>query len=75
MYEYVRTTNLETMEKIMIKFSCYPKIVGERFGLGSTEFTYCYNKSYYDNLKLDCLKNHFIIGINENLTLISLDIE
>ena len=59
LYEYVRITNFQIIEKKMIKFSCYPKIVGERFRLGWAEFTPCYSKSYYDNLKLDSLKNHF----------------
>ena len=51
LYEDVRTAIGEAMEKKITKFSCYPKIVGGRFGLGSAEFTPSMAKAIYDNLK------------------------
>jgi pyruvate-ferredoxin/flavodoxin oxidoreductase len=44
------------------------KIVGGRYGLGSKEFNSSMAKAVYDNLKLDKPKNHFTIGIEDDVT-------
>ena len=44
-----------------------PKVVGGRYGLSSKEFTPAMVKGVYDNLALDTPKNHFTIGINDDV--------
>ncbi len=48
-------------------------IVGGRFGLSSKEFTPAMIKAVLDNLTADEPKNHFTIGINDDVTGTSLD--
>ncbi|EAZ90346.1 pyruvate:ferredoxin (flavodoxin) oxidoreductase [Crocosphaera chwakensis] len=50
-----------------------PKIVGGRYGLSSKEFTSAMVKGVFDNLTLDNPKNHFTIGINDDLSHTSID--
>ena len=49
-----------------------PRVVGGRYGLSSKEFTPAMVKAVYDNLKLDNPKDHFTIGINDDVTHTSL---
>ncbi len=51
-----------------------PVIVGGRYGLGSKDFTPSMVKAVYDNLKIDKPKNHFTVGINDDVTNTSLEI-
>ena len=48
------------------------KIVGGRYGLSSKEFTPAMVKGIYDELKKEEPKNHFTIGINDDVTHTSL---
>ena len=48
------------------------EIVGGRYGLGSKEFTPTHVKAVFDNLKLDAPKNHFTVGIVDDVTNTSL---
>ncbi len=57
-----------------LKFN-YPKITGGRYGLSSKEFTPAMVKSVFDNLDKEKPKNHFTIGINEDVTNSSLDFD
>ncbi|MBK7094997.1 MAG: pyruvate:ferredoxin (flavodoxin) oxidoreductase [Saprospiraceae bacterium] len=50
-----------------------PKIVGGRYGLSSKEFTPGMVKSVYDELKKENPKNHFTIGIKDDVTFTSLE--
>ena len=50
-----------------------PRIVGGRYGLGSKEFTPAMVKGVFDELKKAQPKNHFTIGINDDVTHTSLD--
>ncbi len=50
-----------------------PKIVGGRYGLSSKEFTSAMVKGVFDNLALDNPKNHFTIGIKDDLSNTSID--
>ncbi|MCT7977318.1 pyruvate:ferredoxin (flavodoxin) oxidoreductase [Laspinema olomoucense] len=50
-----------------------PKLVGGRYGLSSKEFTPAMVKAIYDNLSQAKPKNHFTIGINDDVTHTSLD--
>ncbi len=54
-------------------FAKYPKITGGRYGLSSKEFTAAMVKGIYDEMKKDNPKNHFTIGINDDVTNTSLD--
>lgn len=52
-----------------------PSVVGGRYGLSSKEFTPAMIKAVYDNLKLDRPKNHFTVGINDDVSHTSLDFD
>ncbi|MDH7605683.1 MAG: pyruvate:ferredoxin (flavodoxin) oxidoreductase, partial [Melioribacter sp.] len=54
-------------------FEKMPKIVGGRYGLSSKEFTPAMIKAVFDNLKSDNPKNHFTVGIIDDVTFTSLD--
>jgi pyruvate-ferredoxin/flavodoxin oxidoreductase len=49
------------------------KVIGGRYGLSSKEFTPAMVKGVLDELKKAQPKNHFVIGINEDVTHSSLD--
>lgn len=63
----------EGMEKGWNNFQTMPKIVGGRYGLSCKEFTPSMVKAVFDNLKLDAPKNHFTVGINDDVYHSSLD--
>ncbi len=50
-----------------------PKMIGGRYGLSSKEFTPAMVKGIYDELGKDAPKNHFTIGINDDVSFSSLD--
>ncbi len=52
-----------------------PKLVGGRYGLSSKEFTPAMVKAVFDNLALPKPKNHFTIGINDDVSNTSLDFD
>jgi len=49
-----------------------PTIVGGRYGLSSKEFTPAMAKAVFDNLTIKAPKNHFTIGINDDVSHTSL---
>jgi pyruvate-ferredoxin/flavodoxin oxidoreductase len=49
-------------------FKVMPRIIGGRYGLSSKEFTPAMVKAVYDELKKDKPKNHFTIGILDDVT-------
>src|SRR4051812_13897056 len=49
------------------------RVVGGRYGLSSKEFTPAMVKAVYDNLKNPEPKDHFTVGINDDVTHTSLD--
>ncbi len=51
-----------------------PLIIGGRYGLGSKEFNPCMAKAVFDNLDSDQPKNHFTVGINDDVTHTSLEV-
>jgi pyruvate-ferredoxin/flavodoxin oxidoreductase len=55
------------------KFAGLPRVVGGRYGLSSKEFTPGMVKGVFDELKKDQPKNHFTIGIVDDLSHSSLD--
>ena len=52
-----------------------PKIIGGRYGLSSKEFTPAMVKAVFDELKKDAPKNHFTIGITDDVTHTSLEFD
>lgn len=50
------------------------KVVGGRYGLGSKEFDPSMVGAIYDNMDAEC-KNHFTIGITDDLTNLSLEVK
>jgi len=73
LYLDVRTAIGEAMSAGKSSFKDYPTIVGGRYGLGSKEFTPAMAKSVLDNLKKAKPKNHFVVGIKEDVTNCSLE--
>ncbi|MCD4831305.1 MAG: pyruvate:ferredoxin (flavodoxin) oxidoreductase [Anaerohalosphaeraceae bacterium] len=75
LYLDIRTAIGEAMSDGKSKFKKYPLIVGGRYGLGSKEFTPAMVKAVYDNLDSAKPKNHFTVGINDDVTGTSLDVD
>ncbi len=50
----------------------HPLVVGGRYGLGSKDFTPTMAKAVFDNLKSASPKNHFTVGIIDDVTYTSL---
>jgi pyruvate-ferredoxin/flavodoxin oxidoreductase len=74
MYLDVRTAVGEAMADGSFPFKGdYPTIVGGRYGLSSNEFNAGMCKAVLDNLKAEKPRNHFTIGINDDVTFTSLD--
>jgi pyruvate-ferredoxin/flavodoxin oxidoreductase len=74
-YLDVRTAIGEAMSEGKFKFKGYPAIVGGRYGLGSKEFSPAMAKAVFDNLKAAKPKNHFVVGIEEDVTGCSLKVD
>jgi pyruvate-ferredoxin/flavodoxin oxidoreductase len=56
-------------------FSTPPRIIGGRYGLSSKEFTPAMAKAVLDELQRDRPRNHFTVGIRDDVTHTSLDID
>lgn len=54
-------------------FERLPRVIGGRYGLSSKEFTPAMIKAIFDELRKDRPKNHFTIGIIDDVTHTSLD--
>ncbi|NOR67566.1 MAG: pyruvate:ferredoxin (flavodoxin) oxidoreductase, partial [Woeseiaceae bacterium] len=75
LYLNVRTAVGEAMGKGEAPFDGYPVIVGGRYGLGSKEFTPAMVKAVFDNLDVEKPKYEFTVGINEDVTNTSLEVD
>ncbi|MDX8408870.1 MAG: pyruvate:ferredoxin (flavodoxin) oxidoreductase [Mariprofundales bacterium] len=56
-------------------FPHMPRIIGGRYGLSSKEFTPAMVKAVFDQLRKEKPKNHFTIGINDDVTHTSLEVD
>jgi len=56
-------------------FKHQPQVVGGRYGLSSKEFTPAMIKAALDNLRAPIPKNHFTVGINDDVTGTSLPVD
>jgi len=52
-----------------------PKVIGGRYGLASKEFTPAMAKAIYDELAKPNAKPHFTVGINDDVTRLSLEVD
>ncbi|GIK28309.1 MAG: pyruvate-flavodoxin oxidoreductase [Chloroflexota bacterium] len=68
LYVDVVTATVETDH-----FAVPPRIVGGRYGLSSKEFTPAMVKAVFDNLAAERPKNHFTVGIIDDVSHTSLD--
>lgn len=68
LYMAVRSAVGEALEAGDAPFKDYPVIVGGRYGLGSFEFSPAMVKAVFDNLTEEKPKNHFTVGIEEDVT-------
>jgi pyruvate-ferredoxin/flavodoxin oxidoreductase len=75
MYLDVRTGIGEAMADKYAPFKDYPLVVGGRYGLGSKEFTPSMVKAVFDNLDAKEPKNHFVVGIEDDVTNSSLAVD
>ncbi|MBN1392067.1 MAG: pyruvate:ferredoxin (flavodoxin) oxidoreductase [Sedimentisphaerales bacterium] len=75
LYMDIRTAIGEAMAKKRTAFKEYPVIVGGRYGLGSKEFTPAMVKAVFDNLDANEPKNGFTVGIIDDVSMTSLDVD
>jgi pyruvate-ferredoxin/flavodoxin oxidoreductase len=73
LYQDVITAISEGILNGWTPFTILPRIVGGRYGLSSKEFTPAMVKGIFDELAKPAPKNHFTIGINDDLTNTSLE--
>ncbi|MFZ2959185.1 MAG: pyruvate:ferredoxin (flavodoxin) oxidoreductase [Candidatus Ozemobacteraceae bacterium] len=72
LYIDVRNSIGEALEAGIAPFKNWPKVVGGRYGLGSKDFLPNQCVAVFDNLKTDKPKNHFTVGIEDDVTHTSL---
>jgi pyruvate-ferredoxin/flavodoxin oxidoreductase len=73
LYQDVLTALQEGLTSGIAPFKAMPYITGGRYGLSSKEFTPGMVKGIFDELKKTAPKNHFTIGINDDVSMTSLD--
>ncbi|MCP4421355.1 MAG: pyruvate:ferredoxin (flavodoxin) oxidoreductase, partial [Chloroflexi bacterium] len=72
LYLDVVTAVVEAVAEGKAPFATVPRIIGGRYGLSSKEFTPGMVKAVFDELKQASPKNHFTVGINDDVTHTSL---
>ena len=75
LYQDIITVLGEAMASDNPPFEKMPKVIGGRYGLSSKEFTPAMVKAVYDNLTAPKPKNHFTIGIIDDVTHTSLEFD
>ncbi|HLG16418.1 MAG TPA: pyruvate:ferredoxin (flavodoxin) oxidoreductase [Blastocatellia bacterium] len=73
LYQDVVTALSESLMNGDSPFESTPRVVGGRYGLASKEFTPAMVKGVFDELNKQAPKNHFTIGIVDDLTHSSLE--
>ncbi len=73
LYEDIVTAISEGLASGKAPFTTMPLIFSGRYGLSSKEFTPGMVKSVFDELKKDAPKNHFTVGIHDDVTNLSLE--
>jgi pyruvate-ferredoxin/flavodoxin oxidoreductase len=75
LYTDIRTAIGEAQGAKLMQTAFYPGIYGGRYGLGSKEFTPAMIKAVFDNLSAPTPKNHFTVGIEDDVTQTSLKVD
>ena len=73
LYQDVVTAIGESMQDASPRFARLPKVIGGRYGLSSKEFTPAMVKGIFEELWDPRPKNHFTIGIEDDVTHTSLE--
>jgi pyruvate-ferredoxin/flavodoxin oxidoreductase len=73
LYQDVVTAIFESLADGSASFETMPRIIGGRYGLSSKEFNPGMVKAVFDELASPDAKKHFTIGINDDVTGMSLD--
>ncbi len=73
LYEDVVTALNESRAEGFMPFKEVPVVIGGRYGLSSKEFTPAMIKRIFEELEKDRPKNHFTIGIHDDVTQTSLE--
>ncbi|MBL6965674.1 MAG: pyruvate:ferredoxin (flavodoxin) oxidoreductase [Anaerolineales bacterium] len=73
LYQDVVTAVTEAVAEGIAPFEHAPRIIGGRYGLSSKEFTPAMVKGIYDDMANAKPKNHFTIGINDDVSHTSLE--
>ena len=73
LYQDVLTALAESQSAGELPFAGMPKVIGGRYGLSSKEFTPAMVKAVLDELTKPAAKNHFTVGIVDDVTHTSLD--
>lgn len=73
LYQDVVTGIAEAVADGAAPFRSMPRIIGGRYGLASKEFTPAMVKAVFDELAAPFPKNHFTVGIKDDVTSTSLD--
>ena len=68
LYTDIVTAIQEGISEGIAPFKKTPKIIGGRYGLSSKEFTPAMVKGIFKEMKKEVPKNHFTIGINDDVT-------
>jgi pyruvate-ferredoxin/flavodoxin oxidoreductase len=68
LYQDVITAVAEGVAEGIAPFDVAPRIVGGRYGLSSKEFTPAMVKGLYDEMGKEKPKNHFTVGIEDDVT-------
>jgi pyruvate-ferredoxin/flavodoxin oxidoreductase len=73
LYQDIVTAVNEGMAGGDAAFERAPRVIGGRYGLSSKEFTPAMVKGVFDEMKKDRPKNHFTVGINDDVTHTSIE--
>ncbi|MCJ7715299.1 MAG: pyruvate:ferredoxin (flavodoxin) oxidoreductase, partial [Anaerolineales bacterium] len=73
LYQDVISSITEGIDEGIAPFKTAPRVIGGRYGLSSKEFTPGMVKGIFDEMKKKMPKNHFTIGINDDVSHSSLD--
>jgi pyruvate-ferredoxin/flavodoxin oxidoreductase len=73
LYQDIVTAFSEGFASGIAPFADPPRVIGGRYGLSSKEFTPAMVKSVFDEMSVDQPKNHFTVGIFDDVSHTSLD--
>ncbi len=73
LYQDIVTAISEGFASGTAPFADFPRVIGGRYGLSSKEFTPAMVKAVFDEMTVDQPKNHFTVGIVDDVAHTSLD--